>query len=260
MKYGSFKYSAAKYGITADATTGDPVGWTETAGGNHGGDDWLVDADTVIAGVHRNVGRLWIAPGVLVNVAAYDGSSFGELEVHAHSIDLEGALVSSTFGYRGGAATAAGEGPFGGAAGVDGGYLAGAGQGDSTTDTSAVKGSGGGGGTTQPGGAGGGLIRLFARAALHIAATAAVFAHGAPEGEASAGNGAGGGIVLHCDGPFGLQVASGAQIGTLGGATLTADGGTVKEFALAGRLSVAGTVNAGRTYSNTSSQRAAVVA
>lgn len=237
---------------------GDPVGWTATGGGNHGGADWLIDVDTEIAGVHRNVGRLAVAAGVLVTVAAYDGASLGEVEVRARDIEIHGGVVGSALGYRGGAAGAAGEGPFGGAAGVDGGYLTGAGQGDSSTDTSGVKGSGGGGGASLPGGAGGGLIRLFATATLRVAAGGQILAHGDPEGEVSAGHGAGGGIVLYCDGPYGLDIEG--EVRTLGGGTLTVNGGTLKEFALAGRLAVTGSTDAGRTYSDTTLRRSGILA
>lgn len=244
-------------GVTPDPP-GDPVGWTDTGGGNHGGADWLIEADLVVAGIHRNVGRFLVAPGVVVTLAPYDGSSLGELEVRAVDIEIAGALISSALGYRGGAPGGAGEGPFGGAAGVDGGYLTGAGQGDVSTDTTGVKGSGGGGGSTQPGGAGGGLIRLFAKAALRVPATGLILAHGGPEGEATAGHGAGGGVVLHCDGPYGVDIDG--EVRTLGGGTLTANGGTLKEMATAGRLAVSGPTSAGRTYSDTTLRRGGVLA
>jgi len=244
-------------GVTPDPP-GDPVGWTETGGGNHGGEDWAILVDTALAGVHRNVGRFFVAAGVVVTVAGYDGSGLGELEVRAREADIAGAIVASAQGYRGGVIGGAGEGPFGGAAGVDGGYLTGAGQGDSSTDTTGVKGSGGGGGPAAPGGAGGGLIRLFATAALRVPTGGLILAHGGPEGEAAAGHGAGGGIVLHCDGPYGLDVDG--DVRTLGGGTMTANGGTLKEFALASRLAVSGSTSAGRTYSDTTLRRGRVVA
>lgn len=236
---------------------GDPVAWTETGGGNHGGADWAIEVDTVLAGIHRNVGRFAVAPGVVVTVAAYTGSAFGELEVRAREIHVAGAVVASAQGYRGGAVGGAGEGPFGGAAGVDGGYLTGAGQGDSSTDASGVKGSGGGGGPAAPGGAGGGLIRLFATAALRVPTGGVILAHGGPEEETAAGHGAGGGIVLHCDGPYGLDIDG--EVRTLGGGTLTANGGTLKEFALADRLAVSGGTSAGRIYGDTTLRRGGVV-
>lgn len=258
-KYGSFLYGGALYGEDAPIgdPSGDPVGWGPTTGGNHGGDDWIITADTVIAGVHRNIGRFAIEADVIVRIAPYTGTTLGEIEVQAQDIDIAGALVASAAGYRGGAAGLAGEGPFGGGAGVNGGYLAAAGQGDVSIDPSGVKGSGGGGGPAQPGGSGGALMRLFARSRLRLQASGVLLAHGAVEGEAAAGHGAGGGIVLHCDGPFGLVLAGDVQ--TLGGGSLTANGGTLKEFALPGLLAVTGSTSAGREHQDATLRRAALL-
>lgn len=489
-KYGQFRYSQAKYGTGAGAggtPPGDPVDWTATGGGNHGGEDWILAADTEIAGVHRNVGRFSVEPGVLATVKAWDGASYGQLEVNADDIEISGSLIASAAGYRGGAAALSGEGPFGGiaaagpvltalqawykadsivglsdgaavatwldssgnlrdasqgtpanrpiyktaivnglpivrfaaasaqwldlpnfltgftageifivvkavadppatgftgglwnlsadptlnthypfsdgviydgfgatvrqstvnptpaltswrvynvtsqagswvsrldgtqifstgtnvvgfptnprlgtshdltvnfdgdvaelllfdvaigatdraqvqnylnvkyalaaAAAIDGGYLAAGGQGDASTDTSGVKGSGGGGGPAQPGGSGGALVRFFAAARIRVNSAGLVHAHGAPEGEAAAGHGAGGGIVLYCDGPYGVTIDG--EVKTLGGGSLTVNGGTLKEFSRPGALTVSGVVSAGRTYSDTTLRKAGLV-
>jgi hypothetical protein len=193
-------------------------------------------------------------------VLDYDGSTFGALELHAQDVEIGGALLSSGVGYRGGVAQVAGEGPFGGAAGQDGGYLATAGQGDATTDDSGVKGSGGGGSTVADGasgGDGGGLIRLFSAARIFVPSSGIILAHGAPEGDVNAGHGAGGGIVLKCDGPYGVDVDG--VVATLGAGQFTVNGGTLKRIALPAGVLAGGTVNAGRLFTDQTLRRARVV-
>lgn len=204
--------------------------YTCTGGGDHENASWSPALDcggSEIAGIHTNVSAFLISSGDTVYIKAFDGSSYGMLDVFANIISVSGTLTGTGRGFQGGAngtggsnaaggtggtpacisvagstgsANAAGitgssgsgtyggsagsggsgsllgglggltgicavSGGFGGAGGVsgssgtsggNGGYLTSGGNGDSSTDESAVKGSGGAGGGGGAGGAGGG--------------------------------------------------------------------------------------------------------
>ena len=55
-----------------------PAPWTPTGGGNHLGEDWVIDEDTAIAGVHFNIGRFAVLQGIQADIFPYDGADFGD--------------------------------------------------------------------------------------------------------------------------------------------------------------------------------------
>lgn len=204
--------------------------YTCTGGGDHGNTPWLPASDcsgSEIAGIHTNISTFLISSGDTVYIKAFDGSSYGMLDIFANIISVSGTLTGTGRGFQGGAngvggssasggaggtpacisvagstgnaspagtAGSSGSGTYGGSAGGEGsgsllggvggltgacavsggfggtggsggssgttggngGYLTSAGNGDSSTDESAVKGSGGAGGGGGAGGAGGG--------------------------------------------------------------------------------------------------------
>jgi len=69
---------------------------------DHRGADWIISADTKVAGKHTNVGTFKVNPGVTAIVEAYNGSLYGTLEVHAADIDIGGNIIASGKGYGGG--------------------------------------------------------------------------------------------------------------------------------------------------------------
>lgn len=77
--------------------------WTDTGGGDHGGQDWQPADGAAIAGVHTNIGTFRVAAGTTVNVAPWDGTQFGEVEILAEVIAIEGTLSANGAGYGGGA-------------------------------------------------------------------------------------------------------------------------------------------------------------
>ncbi|MGQ9582908.1 MAG: OmpL47-type beta-barrel domain-containing protein [Thermoplasmatota archaeon] len=146
--------------------------------------------------------------------------------------------------------------------GQNGGYMANASNGDSTTDMTVVKGSGGGGGSSAQyycgggggGGAGGGAVTLVAEGELTIQGRVSTTGGGGGGyaltwdyyASAKGGGGAGGGICL--SGKFvsisGTVDARGRDKDQLS----ASNGGTVKIFYFS--KSISGTIQAGRTYSN----------
>lgn len=126
--------------------------WTETGGGDHGGADWIITTDTTIAGNHYNIRLFKIDASVNVTIQAYDGSSYGWVEIHAENVAVDGTLSADGAGYAGGN-NSAGAGPGGGAHGSN--LYAGAGGGGVYAGGGAG-GSGGGSGTRSHGGGGGG--------------------------------------------------------------------------------------------------------
>jgi len=61
------------FGILLGALVGSASGWTNTGGGDHGGEDWIITQSSVeIAGVHTNIGTFRIQSGKTVLVKAYE--------------------------------------------------------------------------------------------------------------------------------------------------------------------------------------------
>ena len=76
--------------------------WTNTGGGDHSGQNWIISSNTFVAGVHTNVGNFTIPSGIIVSVKPYDGTTYGSFEVHASNITVAGTLNASGAGYGGG--------------------------------------------------------------------------------------------------------------------------------------------------------------
>ena len=132
---------------------------TNLGGGDHGGTDWIIDHNTEIAGNHHNIDLFKIASGVTVTVKAYDGTSYGWVEIHAKNVIIEGTISANGAGYTGGTGGAGNTDSckiFWGNAGTDG---AGSGNGKGGPVNSSVYGEGGtgggGSGYGSSGGAGG---------------------------------------------------------------------------------------------------------
>ncbi len=111
--------------------------WTPTGGGDHCGDDWVVDGDELVGGVHVNVGRFEV--GGTATLAAFDGTSGGTLRVQAEEIVIAGVLDASgrgALGGNGGSGAASGRPHYCGSEGSGGapgqGSFAGAGGGAGT--------------------------------------------------------------------------------------------------------------------------------
>lgn len=73
--------------------------WTDLGGGDHGGADWTISSNTNIAGVHTNVGTFTINTGVTATVQAYNGTSYGTVEIEANSVSIVGTLTAYGSGY-----------------------------------------------------------------------------------------------------------------------------------------------------------------
>jgi len=104
-------------------------------GGEHCGDDWLISANTEIAGVHTGIGLFEVTSGATAVVKKYDGADYGLVEIHTQNIHIDGTIDASGSGYSGGnggkggnsggcgksgASGQAGSGTFGGALGTGG--------------------------------------------------------------------------------------------------------------------------------------------
>jgi hypothetical protein len=81
----------------------------------NGGDLVLSDGD-VVYGVISNLNLFYVPPGITVYVKNYDGTNYGQLEVHALNILIEGSISAVGSGYGGGAG---GGGGKGGTSGLD---------------------------------------------------------------------------------------------------------------------------------------------
>ena len=204
----------------------------------------------------------------------YGGGASGGTQWVGPGTDAAGGGGGGTGGVGGGHTPhgGAGAGPYGGSggtanasAGGKGGYRAGSGNGDTTTDRTLYLGSGGGGGGTGyqetgggGGGAGGGWIKLYAAESISISGTGQVMANGAGAGGGGRDNGggstsytggvgAGGGILL--EGKT-VTVASAVvdRISARGGSGATGNGGTIKLFydVFSGAKPTA--ANSGRVY------------
>ncbi len=76
--------------------------WTLEGGGDHSGANWfLADGDS-IAGIHTGIDTLRISAGVSVGVKHYDGTEFGQVEIHCISAIIEGIIDAEGAGFRGG--------------------------------------------------------------------------------------------------------------------------------------------------------------
>jgi hypothetical protein len=78
-------------------------GWTPTGGGDHAGADWTPGDGSVIAGAHTNIGIFRVAAGATVVVAPWDGNQFGEVDIQAQVVTIQGTLAADGAGYGGGA-------------------------------------------------------------------------------------------------------------------------------------------------------------
>jgi hypothetical protein len=122
---------------------------------DHQGTDWIISVDTVIAGIHTNLGLFKINPGVTVTVqpstvtaAPWDGARFGKVEIYASTISVYGVLSATGSGFAGGypkntGFTVAGVGPGGGGGGASGGNGTGGGYGGKGGDAIGYDGVGG---------------------------------------------------------------------------------------------------------------------
>jgi len=209
--------------------------WDNLSGGDHGGEDWIItaaDNNIEIADNHYNIGLFKIESGVTVTIKAYDGSSYGWVEIHADNIVIAGTLSADGKGYPGGvgaysnyASGAGGAGPGGGGGGGGwasyggggggGGYGGSGGKGSTGSGgggsggsvyTGICMGSGGGGGggtgsQAGNGGRGGGKILLYGN---NIVVYGNISANGGNGGVGSGtdhpgggGGGSGGGISIY---------------------------------------------------------------
>lgn len=207
------------------------TGWTNTGGGDHGGDDWTISSNRTIGGDHYNIGTFTITAGVTATLSAVD-----VLELHAETYEIAGTLDGdgkgshgSTDGTSDGSGTGGGTKGAAGKGGGGGGYGGDGGDGSNNADsggityggqhtTTAEYGSGGGGGGTTGafGGNGGGCVRIYGDD-VNIAATADITMCGligVQSGSYVGGGGSGGGIYIVCN-----------DCTIVSGATLTADGG-----------------------------------
>ncbi|MFA6006314.1 MAG: peptidoglycan-binding domain-containing protein [Candidatus Paceibacterota bacterium] len=208
------------------AVDGVDQDWTPT-----NGDTWDLDgtAGIAIAGAHCGIAGFSIPSGT-VSVKAYDGASYGSVNITAASTTINGTLTAAGLGYAGGGGLTSGSGPGGGVGGADiqgngGGHGGFGGKGDggaggtvydsaSTPTDMGSGGSGSGVGGYASGGTGGGLISLTISGTATIGGTISANGSNAVGGQFSqtGGGGAGGSILINT--------------GTLNGAgTITANGG-----------------------------------
>jgi hypothetical protein len=69
------------------------VAWTATGGGDHGGADWIISADTSVAGLHTNVGKFEVQAGQIASVQLrVTGTDIGSSPV----VDLSDATATVT--------------------------------------------------------------------------------------------------------------------------------------------------------------------
>lgn len=191
------------------------LAWTNTGGGDHGGDDWTISSNTNVAGVHTNIGTFTINSSTTATVQAYDGGTnptYGNFEVQATTITINGAIAGTSNGFRGtttgtGEGTGAGTGDCasnGASGGSHGGF---SGQGDTAVNLAVpsygsysapvTKGSAGGtgfNGACVAGGNGGASIKLTASGTLTVGGT--ITTSGGSAAGSRAGGGAGGSVYL----------------------------------------------------------------
>lgn len=133
---------------------------SEYTGGDKVGADITLANNDVISGIWTNVGTLTVPGGMTVYIKAYDGASYGSVDITAQNILIAGTLDATGKGYGGGGGGGGGHGGAGGSVGASGGSgtLGGAvgGAGNYNADYGAQGARGGQGGGSQ-GGAGGEL-------------------------------------------------------------------------------------------------------
>lgn len=78
-------------------------------GGDHDFQDWIIDENTIVGGVHTNIQRFELSEKIIARVKEFDGTNYGFVEIHALDIVINGIL------------TASGSGAFGGGGGGGGG-------------------------------------------------------------------------------------------------------------------------------------------
>ncbi len=266
--------------------------WTYLDGGDHGGQDWIITSNTTIAGNHYNIRLFKIAAGVTVTVAAYDGTNYGWVEIHAENIVIEGTLSASGAGYSSSSGPGAGESVSGLGGGGGGGSSYGSlsshevemGSGGGSSSQSGVRyvGGGGGGGyggsggqggdSADPtlagsgysalGGRGGGKIVLIASENLTINGT--VSADGAAGGKSppleycAGGGGSGGGVLIegkevHISGAISAKGGAGGSVAAGQYAGSGGGGGGGRIKIFSGQLDISGSLDvSGGSSGNTS--------
>jgi len=116
--YGTFNYgSGVHYGDGQGAVV---PAWTPLGGGNHLGKDWIITKDTVVAGVHYNIGHFEVVDGVVAIIKEYDGAAYGGFEVLCKSARVLGSISGSLSGHPGGPGGGGGGGAGSVSAGVGG--------------------------------------------------------------------------------------------------------------------------------------------
>jgi hypothetical protein len=112
---------------------------------DHGSTDWIISADTFIAGVHFNLNEFKINPGVTVFLQAFNNGKYGSLEIRASSIVIAGSLNANGIVPGGiGGSGGGGNGNTGtGTGGGGGGACAGCGGGGAGYGASGGSASGG---------------------------------------------------------------------------------------------------------------------
>ena len=76
------------------------MSWTALGGGDHGGNDWIINSNTNIAGVHKNIGEFRIANNRTATVPT--GNQFRGVQIEADIIYINGTLSASGAGFPGG--------------------------------------------------------------------------------------------------------------------------------------------------------------
>ncbi|KAK7495683.1 hypothetical protein BaRGS_00013130, partial [Batillaria attramentaria] len=92
---------ALQQGLVAHYELGQLIN-VSCQGIDHGGEDWTLQQDQDITGVHCNINRFTIPKGITVQVAPFDGTSGGSFDVYAEEIYINGYLNAAGVGYRGG--------------------------------------------------------------------------------------------------------------------------------------------------------------
>ena len=233
--------------------------WTNTDGGDHEGQDWIIDADTTIAGEHYNINNFIIESGVTVSQSQMDlddsitGDESKAIIIRSNIIDIRGTVSGNGAGYWGGGdytegIYSNGFGPGGGYGyfgetddGGGGGYGGSGGDGTAagggtygSASTAYIRfGSGGGIGDAIKGGDGGGCILLYAQ---KITIDGNIYVNG-DKGQGNyengGGGGSGGGIFAFGKDVFiyGTLTANGGDGGGDGGQGGGGGGGRIKIFA-----------------------------
>jgi len=163
------------------------MSWSNTEGGSHGGEDWIISENTTVGGTHTLVGRFKVNSGVTATITDADPDIGGisYFTVYCVEADIQGIIEGNEKGLPGGAGGAGGDGGSVGQAGdagtkggyypdsthctgswpsqcaggpgVGGGYATHAGTGNVGGDGGAARGAGGigGDGADKEGGTGG---------------------------------------------------------------------------------------------------------